>query len=546
MKKTFMFGLLLCCFVLASPSAFSKDHPGKQNPHNTVIYTDQGSEWSETIRAAYYSTDQGSRLIPYSWFLALTQPDGSPFASDQLSRYGFLPRDADGASIPVLPVGWMTAIEAGVEQVGINCSACHTRQITRGGRSYRIDGGPGIIDFESFFNDLDAAVRRTLDDPAVFEAFRIATQSPDSDALYEELQAWYEPYHLLISRSLPQPDMWGLGRVDALSLIFNRIGGLDIGDPSNNYLIPENITAADAPVRYPFLWNSQKQDFTQWAGIAVGGNLTQALSRDLGEVYGVFATFHPEKDSTQQPPVFDYLSDNSANFDGLNTLGVVVSRMGPPRFPWPVNTVLADRGATVFNDNCTSCHGITQGEDRPNNDSTWATPIRFVETDIRQWQVILRQVDTGVLEGATYGDITLGATASAADLLAVSVNGAMVQKFPNIDIVTLSGPIIPFRYESRVMQGIWAAAPYLHNGSVASLEELLKPSTERMKSFQVGPAYDSQTVGLARSQPQGKRYLRETTGCGNIDSGNSNCGHEFGTTLNPADKRALLEYLKTL
>jgi hypothetical protein len=158
--------------------------------------------------------------------------------------------------------------------------------------------------------------------------------------------------------------------------------------------------------------------------------------------------------------------------------------------------------------------------------------------------VILRQVDTGVLKDATYGDITLGATASAADLLAVSVNGAMVQRFPNIDIVTLPGPIIPFRYESRVMQGIWAAAPYLHNGSVASLEELLKPSAERMKSFQVGPAYDSQTVGLARSQPQGKRYLRETTDCGNIDSGNSNCGHEFGTTLNPADKKALLVVLQ--
>jgi len=572
MKNKLIFDLLLFCLVLVSPSAFSKETPyseiylsgdslldrgnvsqltgisppNKQNPHNKVIYTDQGSKWTEATRATYYSTDQGSRMIPYSWLVALTQPDGSPFASNQLSRYGFLPRDKDGTNTLGLPVGFTIATEAGVEQVGMNCSACHTRQITRGGRSYRIDGGPGIIDIESFFNDLDVAVRRTLDDPAVFEAFRVATQSPDGDALHEELQAWYEPYHLLISRSLPQPNMWGLGRVDALSLIFNRIGGLDIGDPSDNYLIPDNITAADAPVRYPFLWNSQKQDFTQWAGIAVGGNLTQALSRDLGEVYGVFAIFHPEKDSTQLPPAFDYLSANSANFDGLNALGAVVSIMGPPRYPWTVNAVLADRGATVFNDHCTSCHGITQGEIRPNNDSTWATPVLNVRTDIRQWRVILREVDTGVLEGATYGDITLDATAAAADLLAVSVNGAMMQKYPDVDIETLPTPVIPFRYEARVLQGIWAAAPYLHNGSVASLEELLKPSAERMKSFQVGPAYDSQTVGLARTQPQGKRYLRTTTDCRDLESGNSNCGHEYGTTLPPADKKALLEYLKTL
>lgn len=544
-----MFSLLLFCLVLASPSAFSKETPVKQNPHTKVIYTDQGSQWTEETRADYYSIDQGSRMIPYSWLLALTQPDGSPFASNQLSRYGFLPRDADGASTPALPVGFMTATEEGVEQLAMNCSACHTRQITRGGRSYRIDGGPGIIDIESFFNDLDEAVSRTLDDPAVFEAFRVATQSPDGEALYEELQAWYEPYHLLISRSLPQPNMWGLGRVDALSIIFNRIGGLDIGPPDQDYLIPANISAADAPVRYPFLWNSQKQDFTQWAGIAVGGNLIQALSRDLGEVYGVFATFHPKKDSSQQPPVFDYLSDNSANWDGLNTLGVVVSKMGPPRYPWPVNDVLANRGAAVFETYCTSCHGITKGEARPNNDSTWKTPIRNVKTDIKQWEVILRTVDTGVLEGATYGDSTpLGDTAAAADLLAVSVNGAMYQKYGNnLPIVTLPKEnTIPFRYEARVLQGIWAAAPYLHNGSVASLDELLKPSDKRKKSFQVGPAYDTHTVGLANAQPEGKRYLRTTTDCGDLASGNSNCGHEYGTTLNSADKKALLEYLKTL
>jgi hypothetical protein len=41
-------------------------------------------------------------------------------------------------------------------------------------------------------------------------------------------------------------------------------------------------------------------------------------------------------------------------------------------------------------------------------------------------------------------------------------------------------------------------------------------------------------------------YTLTTTGCGNLNSGNSRCGHEFGTQLSPDEKKALLEYLKTL
>jgi hypothetical protein len=78
-----MFSVSLLCLMLASPSAFSKEKPVKQNPHTEVIYTDQGSDWTEETRADYYSIDQGSRMIPYNWLLALTQPDGSPFASNQ-------------------------------------------------------------------------------------------------------------------------------------------------------------------------------------------------------------------------------------------------------------------------------------------------------------------------------------------------------------------------------------------------------------------------------------------------------------------------------
>ncbi len=108
----------------------------------------------------------------------------------------------------------------------------------------------------------------------------------------------------------------------------------------------------------------------------------------------------------------------------------------------------------------------------------------------------------------------------------------------------------PSAYESKVLQGIWATAPYLHNGSVPSLAELLKPPAQRVPSFQVGPAYDLDNIGLAKTQTKFGSYSYQTTAdCGGDKrdaSGNSRCGHDFGTSLSDAEKRALLEYLKTL
>jgi hypothetical protein len=100
-------------------------------------------------------------------------------------------------------------------------------------------------------------------------------------------------------------------------------------------------------------------------------------------------------------------------------------------------------------------------------------------------------------------------------------------------------------YESRVLEGIWAAAPYLHNGSVPTLADLLKPVAERPVSFKIGSNYDIVNVGLAVEQTQFD-YTLTTTGCDQLNSGNSRCGHEYGTKLTPKEKEALVEYMKTL
>ena len=102
------------------------------------------------------------------------------------------------------------------------------------------------------------------------------------------------------------------------------------------------------------------------------------------------------------------------------------------------------------------------------------------------------------------------------------------------------------RYKSRPLDGIWATAPYLHNGSVPNLDALLRPVAQRPTSFSIGvKTFDPVRVG----------YLTDATGFpkfnvnnpdGSPSVGNSNAGHVFGASLTEEERGWLLEYLKTL
>lgn len=564
--------------TLASCATFA------QTPPQTM---DQGNKWNNKTRAEFYSQDQGSRLIPLKWIKALKQPDGEPFLAANLDRYGYLPNPAskDG-----LPVGFTTNSGNNTTYLGMTCAACHTRQIDVAGTAYRIDGGPAFTDLQSFFGDLNTAVARVLSDDAAFNQFAIdvlggAQTATAKTKLRDEVAAWFLPNDTIVKRSLPLDSPWGPARADAISLIFNRVSGLDIGPPPT-YLIPENIKLADVPVRYPFLWNAWRQDFTQWPGFAPNGNKLFGLSRNVGEVIGVFAEFHPFKDRLKLLKV-NYSRNNSANFHGLNKLEELIMQLGPPQWPWPLDQALAAKGELVYkqkdaangNQSCEDCHGIKKGKFRFTSHGTWATPILDVGTDSREINLLCSEVKTGVLEGARILGIVntrLKAVDSAKTVLVLSVGGSILQNYLTLGLglpgkkeggsdqlkdtlppksaaaltnAALCSPAAttsaPYPYESRVMQGIWAAAPYLHNGSVPTLTELLTPDAQRVSEFMVGPAYDIDRVGLAAQQTK-FNYTLKTTGCDARNSGNSRCGHNYATGFSAEDKKALLEYLKSL
>jgi mono/diheme cytochrome c family protein len=585
---------------------FSVSPAAAQGP----IFLDQGPNWTAATRADFYTRDQGSRMIPLAWLQALKQPNGQPFLGDSLARYGYLPNPANTNG---LPVGFNASGPMGVQVVGMVCSACHTREISVEGRTYRADGGPALADFQGLLTELDTAVGQILASDAAFKPFAISvlqsgTPDPaDVAALRGDVDAWYLRYHTLMTRALPSP-AWGLGRLDAVGMIFNRLSGLDLGPPPS-LLIPDNIKKADAPVRYPFLWNAAIQDKTQWPGFADNGSDILGLARNLGEVIGVFGRYEPKRDGL----LIDFLNNHSFNFDGLGRLEDLIKLIAPPKWPWSVDVGLAAQGKEIFarptaSGGCQQCHGITPGTTRFPFNSTWATPIQNVGTDTREYDVLAWTAKTGVLQGAfiPFATDPLKETDLVFNILATSVIGSIAEHVlqggglasnarvaaapsPSAASATASASSLGLRplppslkdltgafnapaaiqgvpssqlqgraavtaaaapapkgsYESRVLQGIWATAPYLHNGSVATLADLLKPAAQRAKQFKMGSAYDTVNLGIAVDQPQ-SNYVMVTTDCSDLNSGNSRCGHEFGTQLTDPEKKALLEYLKTL
>jgi mono/diheme cytochrome c family protein len=117
-------------------------------------------------------------------------------------------------------------------------------------------------------------------------------------------------------------------------------------------------------------------------------------------------------------------------------------------------------------------------------------------------------------------------------------------------------------YKARPLNGIWATAPFLHNGSVPTLYHLLSPVWERPKAFLLGnPGFDPVRVGIVTVEPGRAQRDRayDEQGYFILDTskpGNRNTGHEFvdrpkvngviGRALSPEERSQIIEYLKTL
>jgi len=579
---------LLGATVVASIAGEGIAQVGSDKP--ILAYSSQG--WTSADRDTFYDTSQGSHMIPYDWFEALRRPDtGAPFA-ENLERYGYL-RDERASNTTKLPVGFVVDSRSNQPQpmqLGMTCAACHTGQIeyevNGQSRALRIDGAPASADFQAFLTDLETSAKWTLADTTRFDAFaHAALRGRYTDAGARQLKTdftnWTNQFADFMDQSLPADHPWGPGRLDAFGMIFNRVAGRDLG-PGPDQDIKANFAKANAPVSYPFLWNATRQDWTQWNGGVPNGTLIAGLGRNSGEALGVFADFKPVVVTPGFgiiPTFIDY-GKNSIDFDGLNRLEEEVSTLKPP--PWPrelfgLDQPLADAGAKVFQANCSSCHN-----DHPPETGLWPTPRADVGTDpLMAANASNRVANTGPYKGALMlgaPDLTtrFGSQAPTSAVLRGSVLGVLLANgaalppdaggvrhaintdlnngFPPASTIDFAKGQLqsmydpPSRppgavYEARVLRGIWATAPYLHNGSVANLRELLTRPEKRHSNFTPGSRrFDPVDVGLpldAQSGLPGQFKADPTVG-------NGNGGHTWGTDLSDADKTALIEYLKSL
>ena len=526
---------------------------GKPIPNDSVVDAGKGSTnleqgWSASVQQRAWFTSFGSRLIPTAWLSVLEQPGtGERFMSNpHLDALGFLVESSSIANPSGFPVGFThEADKEGRDWTGLGCAACHTGEVRYQDHRIRIDGGQGTLDFDSFEAQLIASLRATIDHEAIFARFADALKTADDQrvALKQEvtlLADKLDARHQMNRVEIP----YGHARMDAFGQIFNAVAVQFLDRPDNR-------RAPDAPVSYPVLWDAPHLDFVQWNGSAPNagpGPLLQNITTALA-VYGSL-------DINQRAGVDGYAS--SIDFAHLDQIEDDLYALQAPQ--WPVSifgtldAAAMKRGEAIYAQQCIACHQLSDRNDPKRQLKAVLTPLDEVGTDPRMAQNFLASVsDTGAFAGHKQGVVfgpTLDTRAQTSDLVVHAAVGAALGH----PLETARNAIASFHkeigsplnshpdgYKARPLSGIWSSAPYLHNGSVPTLVDLLQPSAERAKHFHVGSrAFDAQAVGLAQGDDTHSSAFDTSL------PGNSNVGHLYGTTLQATDKRDLIEYLKSL
>ena len=641
--KQVLFGISAMAFVAAtgaSPAAQAQEcNAGSfDGAIGTEVVVPQN--WNCAERQEFWFTDQGSQIIPYVWFLHLEQAGSNEKfnAPANMDRYRYLPQKPTMLNPDGLPIGFTKGTakanraygRISQDWLGMTCAACHTGQVEFEGAKYLIEGAPTMANFERLFHDLVDAMEATLNDGAKFDRFATAVMA-DSRArgnggttskskLRRQLKRMTTIRHDWNGRNKGN-SAYGHARLDALGAIFNETAVTALG-------IPGNEKRANAPVSYPFIWDTPQHDKVQWNG-SVKNEGPGALGRNVGEVLGVFGTLHLNTNLVSRSG-----HKTSVNFANLGRLEELVWQLQSPRWKDTglpdVKTDLLAEGEELFNNLCARCHNPIDRADSKRRIKARMVPVadpgdpesvgtdptmagnflkrtarapRLTRRFTRYWGFLSRfktfrrsernaTSQAKILGYAVIGTITRGFFEDPkATIRAIKAGqsgkfvedldgyvGSIPEKagkaFLRNGLPAIRDHIQPVAdpdnqacfpegllpcYKARPLNGIWATAPYLHNGSVRTLRQLLLPSAcppdaSGKPVYEVGKCRQpSFKVGSRQFEPDNIGFA--DAGASTLDTakpGNLNIGHEgkiYGTDFfreNPEKLNALLEYLKTL
>ncbi|GGF63682.1 hypothetical protein GCM10007301_24350 [Azorhizobium oxalatiphilum] len=415
------------------------------------------------------------------------------------------PRETD------LPIGFSRRVVSGVERVWMNCSVCHvgTYRVAGDPTRHAIDGAPA--------NNLrlQALIRFLLDvgrDPGFNADSLIATiQSPEVGGnlnVFERLIYRYIVFPRVKAALLElgtrlefvyRQEDWGPGRVDT----FNPYKAIQFNFPMGPDYISD--TALNGSSDYPAIW---RQAPREGMNLHWDGNNSSVAERNLSAALGAGVT----------PTTVDR--------PAIGRIESWMWRLPPPRFPDSarIDATKVETGRRLFSAYCGECHG--QGAPAAAGGYDYDTrrhprlgqveKLEDIGTDPGRWASYTREFSAG----------------------------------QNLLYAGYPWRFKHFRktggYANHPLDGIWARSPYLHNGSVPTLRDLLEPSASRPAVwFRGGEEFDLERVGYKTDAASGSDLFRYDTS----RPGNGNAGHEgrrYGTELPASEKDALVEYMKTL
>lgn len=445
---------------------------------------------------------------PYWVFRALPVMYANRLNHEGWGHFGFLYEKPDDD----LPMGVSRRVVSGVERVWLNCAVCHIGTYHLPGKPERhlIIGAPAnnlrLKEIITFFADVGRDPGFTAD--ALISAIESREVGGHLNPV-EHLVYRYAVFPRVKAAFLELGDKldfvarqedWGPGRVDT----FNPYKALQFNFPMDEaHISPVELNGSSD---YPAIWEQHPRE---GMNLHWDGNNNSVAERNLSAALGAGVTpVTVDRASLQR--IEEWLK----------------SKLKAPPFPAPaaIDAAKVESGRKLYAGYCADCHGMKHAGSADYDYDTrryralgQTVPLGEIGTDPGRW--------------ASYTENF----AAAQNLLYAGYDWHF-RHFHKTD-----------GYASQPLDGIWARSPYLHNGSVPTLRDLLEPAAKRPRIWQRGSdELDLVRVGYRSDQSAPGRYsFVYDTG----KPGNSNSGHEgkrYGTELSDAEKDAIVEYMKTL
>jgi hypothetical protein len=380
------------------------------------------------------------------------------------------------------PVG-ISKKTIGFPRQGITCAVCHTATYrkTAEDKPVIIPTGPSNkFDSQSFLRFLFACAN----DPRFTPDYILEAIA------YNHQLSWLETqlYRYLI---IPQTKQGILNQQQSYAWMDSRPnwgpGRIDPFNPVKfrTLSLPVDDTIGNSDMMS--LWNQkQHQGFAlHWDGLET--SLTETVNTGA---------------------IGDGATRKSIPIEDLQRVEKYITQVSPPKYPFAISNSLAQSGKTIFDHNCASCHAF--GGERTGT----VIPLAEIGTDrhrLDMWTQEAADIYNEYAEGYEYDFDQLRKTDG---------------------------------YVAVSLDGLWLRTPYLHNGSVPYLTDLLEAPVNRTKVFYRGyDVYNPEKVGFVAEGSEAAKsgFLYDTS----VEA-NGNQGHLYGVDLSNENKTALIEYLKTL